>query len=281
MATEPPQCDDCAIRIAKEDLHHGRCLECYAKACNVARELFDIWEEHTDEELRTKYKKLCRLHHPDRGGDADTFKTISCAYACLMPEHLDEFVAMRPDEHSDHAAYALRRAEDERRAAANVQAMLRADELTAAKLEADKALAEQIKKLKGDAIIAKLAALVESKAKAKQAKLDDADKRRSEQAAARASKVKVSPKVKAKASAKASAKVPTSTTTSNVPPMAMDESDDVDQTASKEPQTASKEPQTASKEPQSASTDTPITASPGGSSSSVGVIGVWSAEATE
>ena len=34
----------------------------------------------SDAEIRKAYKKLTRIHHPDRGGDAEKFKEISMAY---------------------------------------------------------------------------------------------------------------------------------------------------------------------------------------------------------
>jgi hypothetical protein len=38
-------------------------------------------------DIRTAYKKLVRLHHPDVGGDASTFRKIQEAYEALELQH--------------------------------------------------------------------------------------------------------------------------------------------------------------------------------------------------
>ncbi|MFC3853110.1 DNA-J related domain-containing protein [Salinispirillum marinum] len=37
----------------------------------------------TSDELRLQYRRLCQKHHPDRGGDAQTFRAVQAAYARL------------------------------------------------------------------------------------------------------------------------------------------------------------------------------------------------------
>ena len=37
--------------------------------------------QQSNEEIRAAYRALARQHHPDRGGDAATFATITAAYA--------------------------------------------------------------------------------------------------------------------------------------------------------------------------------------------------------
>ena len=43
------------------------------------------------QELKKAHKKLCLVHHPDRGGDLDRMKRINAAYDFLMrhKEHYD------------------------------------------------------------------------------------------------------------------------------------------------------------------------------------------------
>jgi DnaJ family protein A protein 2 len=45
--------------------------------------LLDVSKQATDKEIKQAYKKLAMKHHPDRGGDEDTFKSISKAYEVL------------------------------------------------------------------------------------------------------------------------------------------------------------------------------------------------------
>ena len=35
------------------------------------------------ENLKKEYHKLCRVHHPDKGGDEETFKQLNNLYHCL------------------------------------------------------------------------------------------------------------------------------------------------------------------------------------------------------
>ena len=40
----------------------------------------------TIDEVKTAYKKLARLHHPDKGGDAEMFQTINTAYSLILKQ---------------------------------------------------------------------------------------------------------------------------------------------------------------------------------------------------
>jgi DnaJ-class molecular chaperone len=41
----------------------------------------------SDADIKKAYRSLAMKHHPDRGGDADTFKNISVAYDTLSDEN--------------------------------------------------------------------------------------------------------------------------------------------------------------------------------------------------
>ena len=43
----------------------------------------------TLEELKAMYRKLAMLHHPDRGGDTETMKTVNAEYDALFPNLKD------------------------------------------------------------------------------------------------------------------------------------------------------------------------------------------------
>lgn len=46
-------------------------------------EILGLSPNATLDEIRTRYKQLANLHHPDKGGDENTFKNISLAYNIL------------------------------------------------------------------------------------------------------------------------------------------------------------------------------------------------------
>lgn len=39
-------------------------------------------------EIRRRYRELSKMHHPDKGGDAQTFDTIVKAYKALTDEEI-------------------------------------------------------------------------------------------------------------------------------------------------------------------------------------------------
>jgi curved DNA-binding protein CbpA len=49
----------------------------------------------SNEEIRAAYLALARKHHPDRGGDTDTFATIASAYAAVRDTPRRELQARR------------------------------------------------------------------------------------------------------------------------------------------------------------------------------------------
>jgi molecular chaperone DnaJ len=49
-------------------------------------EVLGINKEATQEEIKKKYRELCKTHHPDKGGDEDEFKLITEAYNTLSNE---------------------------------------------------------------------------------------------------------------------------------------------------------------------------------------------------
>lgn len=49
-------------------------------------EILGVEKTATKEEIKKKYRELCKLHHPDKGGDENLFKEISEAYDVLYDE---------------------------------------------------------------------------------------------------------------------------------------------------------------------------------------------------
>lgn len=43
-------------------------------------EILDLPNNATESELKRQWRKLASIHHPDRGGDAEVFKTLKKAY---------------------------------------------------------------------------------------------------------------------------------------------------------------------------------------------------------
>jgi curved DNA-binding protein CbpA len=46
-------------------------------------EILGVETTATTEDIKAKYKQLANIHHPDKGGDEETFKTINLAYTIL------------------------------------------------------------------------------------------------------------------------------------------------------------------------------------------------------
>jgi DnaJ-class molecular chaperone len=46
-------------------------------------EVLGVTKQVSQEEIKKAYRDLCKLHHPDKGGDEDKFKEISEAYENL------------------------------------------------------------------------------------------------------------------------------------------------------------------------------------------------------
>lgn len=49
-----------------------------------AKEIFEINGNYSDTELKSKYKKLARKYHPDKGGDVKKFQDLKIAYDVLL-----------------------------------------------------------------------------------------------------------------------------------------------------------------------------------------------------
>jgi curved DNA-binding protein CbpA len=66
--------------------------------------ILGVSKEAAPEEIKQKFRKLSKKHHPDMGGDEDTFMQIKFAYDVLSNEekrkHFDEFGFV--DEINDH-----------------------------------------------------------------------------------------------------------------------------------------------------------------------------------
>lgn len=58
-------------------------------------EILGVAKNATDKEIKSAYRNLCKIHHPDKGGDDDTFKKIGEAYDHLSDkekrQHYDRF----------------------------------------------------------------------------------------------------------------------------------------------------------------------------------------------
>lgn len=49
--------------------------------------VLNVRREFTLDELKTKYKKLAKIHHPDKGGDQDIFDMITDCFKKLLSEY--------------------------------------------------------------------------------------------------------------------------------------------------------------------------------------------------
>jgi hypothetical protein len=62
---------------------------------------FTLTEDTTPDELRRRYRQLCRKHHPDKGGDNETQAQINTEYEKAL-EELSAMAARKGDrEKSD------------------------------------------------------------------------------------------------------------------------------------------------------------------------------------
>ena len=46
-------------------------------------EIFEVSEDASSEDIKKAYRKKALVHHPDKGGDPEKFKALSCAHAIL------------------------------------------------------------------------------------------------------------------------------------------------------------------------------------------------------
>jgi curved DNA-binding protein CbpA len=46
-------------------------------------EVLAVPEDASEDTIKSAYRQLAKIHHPDRGGDADKFKSVAIAYATL------------------------------------------------------------------------------------------------------------------------------------------------------------------------------------------------------
>lgn len=52
-------------------------------------DILGISKEASPTEIKTAYRKLARIHHPDKGGDSDTFEAIANAYRTMLQIGID------------------------------------------------------------------------------------------------------------------------------------------------------------------------------------------------
>lgn len=51
--------------------------------CEIQPEFNNLKKSNSFEDLKKEYHKLCKVHHPDKGGDEETFKQLNNLYHCL------------------------------------------------------------------------------------------------------------------------------------------------------------------------------------------------------
>lgn len=61
---------------------------------------------NTLDELKKEYRRLAMLHHPDRGGDAETMKAINAEYEHRHDELLGDYNAAHSAEYQKHETAA-------------------------------------------------------------------------------------------------------------------------------------------------------------------------------
>ncbi len=59
-----------------------------AQVVVLHHEVLGVAIEATPAEITAAYRRLAMVHHPDRGGDADSFRRIRAAYEALLPGSL-------------------------------------------------------------------------------------------------------------------------------------------------------------------------------------------------
>lgn len=55
-----------------------------------AYELLGVSPDASPDELRLAYRRACRLHHPDRGGNPDVFDAVQKAWAVVSKTKCSE-----------------------------------------------------------------------------------------------------------------------------------------------------------------------------------------------
>lgn len=53
---------------------------------NKPHDVLGINQDASKEEIKRAYKRLARLHHPDKGGDAEVFDRITKAYKSMYSD---------------------------------------------------------------------------------------------------------------------------------------------------------------------------------------------------
>lgn len=61
---------------------------------------------NTLDELKKEYRRLAMIHHPDRGGDLETMKTINAEYEKRHAELLDGYNSTHSEEYQKHETAA-------------------------------------------------------------------------------------------------------------------------------------------------------------------------------
>jgi DnaJ-class molecular chaperone len=49
--------------------------------------ILGIYRGTSIDEVKSAYKRLARLHHPDKGGDAEVFQTVNTAYSIILKQY--------------------------------------------------------------------------------------------------------------------------------------------------------------------------------------------------
>jgi hypothetical protein len=72
------------LQEAHHDMRQRMCRFGVAAAYDELLQVLDLTPPVTRDEIKTAYRDLAKLHHPDRGGDVDEFRRIESAYRAVL-----------------------------------------------------------------------------------------------------------------------------------------------------------------------------------------------------